>query len=296
MNWLREALKKGPIVSDGAMGTMLFRSGMLPGECSEHWNVKRPEVVASIHRQYVESGSMLLTTNTFGASPLALERHGLSGLAEEINKRGVEIAKEVACGKARVMASIGPFGGFLEPVGETPVEDLRSALRHQISWFLDAGADAVEIETMVDPNELELAVEVARAQADWPIIATFAFKKTPSGFRTIMGTTVSEAMTAAIGAGADAVGANCGTALDLDDYLVLALECLRAAQGHIVAVQPNAGAPRMTESGAVYSVTPGDMADWALRAIEAGVSVIGGCCGTTPEHLKAMAKVVKQIQ
>lgn len=289
MSWLAEALTEGPILADGAMGTMLLRAGMKPGSSSERWNVEQPEAVEAVHRAYVESGSRLVTTNTFGGTPLALGRHGLAERATELNVAAVELAKRAADGKARVLGDVGPFGGFLEPYGDTTEEELEAAFRMQIEALRSAGADGVIVETMVDPVELACAVRIACETAGWPVLATFAYQKHGDEFRTLMGTTVAEATRRAIEAGADAVGANCGTNLALDDYLRLAEALVQAAGDRPVILQPNAGAPQETNGVVTYSATPDDLAAFAVRALAAGVRILGGCCGTTPDHLRAMA-------
>ncbi|MFI5385144.1 MAG: homocysteine S-methyltransferase family protein [Fimbriimonadales bacterium] len=290
MKWLDEALERGPILGDGAIGTMLLRSGLRPGESGELWNADRPDDVRSIHERYVEAGARFVTTNTFGCSPLALARHGLAERAAELNAAAVRISKGAAEAKARVLGDVGPFGGFLEPYGDSTPEEVEDSFRVQVAALRDAGADGIIVETMVDPVELGIAVRMAKEASDWPVLATYAFQKSGASFRTLMGTTVEEAMNAAIEAGA--VGANCGTDLTLEDYLRLAGELVAAAKETPVILQPNAGAPREVDGVIVYSATPSDLADWARRATEAGVSIVGGCCGTTPAHIKAMAEAM----
>ena len=289
MNWLEKVLGEGPLLGDGAMGSMLFQAGLAPGASAELWNVEQPERVSAIHRGYVEAGSMFLTTNSFGGTPLALARHGLAGRTAELNGAAVAVARRAAGERAHVLGDVGPFGGFLEPYGEAPPDEVEAPFGAQIAAFRDAGADGIVVETMVDPAELAIAVRAARQASDWPVLASYAFQRAGESFRTIMGTSVAEALEAAFEAGADAAGANCGTDFSLDDYLLLAAELVRAAQGRPVVLQPNAGAPQTSGAGVVYPATPGEMALWARSALGAGVRVLGGCCGTTPAHLAAMA-------
>ncbi|MCW5943325.1 MAG: homocysteine S-methyltransferase family protein [Fimbriimonadaceae bacterium] len=295
MTWLDEGLAHGPLLGDGAMGTMLLRAGLKPGTSSELWNVERPDAVEAVHRAYVDAGARIITTNTFGGSPIALGRHGLGDRAAELNAAAVSLARRASDGKARVIGDVGPFGGFLEPYGDTTIEELETTLRTQIGALRDAGADGIVVETMVDPVELATAVRVAREHGEWPVFATFAFQRHVDGFRTLMGTTVEQAISAALMAGADAVGANCGTDLGLDDYLRLADALVGCADGRPVIVQPNAGTPHEADGRIVYLATPMDLADWALRAISAGVRILGGCCGTTPDHLRAMARILDAL-
>lgn len=288
MNWLDEALANGTFVLDGAMGTMLFREGLRPGECGELWNVERSSAVMRVHQAYVAAGAMAITANTFGGSPLALARHELAQRARQFSAAGVELARRVAEGRAKVLGDLGPFGGFLEPVGETSLAELQDALTDQIQGFVDARADGVIVETMVDPAEVEMAVCQAKDMAEWPVLATFTFQKSADGtFRTVMGTTVAQAAEAA--READAVGANCGTGLSLDDYLELGAQWMAAAGGRPVLLQPNAGAPELVDGQIHYAAEPEDMAVWAAKAREIGVQIVGGCCGTTPDHIRAMA-------
>ncbi|MBI5708501.1 MAG: homocysteine S-methyltransferase family protein [Armatimonadetes bacterium] len=295
MNWLTKALDQGPFLLDGAMGSMLFKAGLKPGECAELWNVEQPEKVRAIHKAYLSAGSMAVTANTFGGTPDALARHGLETRCEELNAAAVSVARGADAQSAfRVLGDLGPFGGFLEPLGETTLPELKNMFDYQIGALHEAGADGIIIETMSDPQEAATAVHVARGFGDWPVLATLAFQKAGEDFRTMMGSTVPVALGAVIDAGADVVGANCGTGLELEDYLRLA-EALVAAAGPVpVILQPNAGAPKQVDGAVVYPATPEQMGAWAKSARDAGVKVIGGCCGTTPEHLKAMAEALKR--
>lgn len=293
MNWLTKALEQGPFLLDGAMGSMLFKAGLTPGECAELWNVEQPEKVQAIHAAYRQAGSMAVTANTFGGGPETLARHGLEERCVELNAAAAQVARGAESQSAFfVLGDIGPFGGFLEPLGETTLPELKSMFDHQIGALHEAGADGIIVETMSDPVEAAAAVQVARTFGDWPVLATFAFQRAGDGFRTMMGSTVAEALSAVIEAGADAVGANCGTGLELEDYLRLADALVAAAKSVPVILQPNAGAPKQVDGTVVYPATPEQMGAWARSARGAGVSVIGGCCGTTPQHLKEMAEAL----
>jgi 5-methyltetrahydrofolate--homocysteine methyltransferase len=317
-------------------GTQLIARGLQPGVCGETWNLERPEAVESIHRAYRQAGCDLVTTNTFGANSTNLERHGLAAQTAVFNLAGAQTARRAADGAIEgleasrvsglasrggglpinrltdspinqstipggwVLGDIGPFGGFLEPLGDMTPGVLLEVFRGQAQALRDGGADAIIIETMVDPAELSIAVKAAKTVANWPVIATYAFNRDQGnsggggklrGFRTVMGTSVQDAMAAAIDAGADVVGANCGTSLSLEDYLRLA-EQLVAAAGPSktpVILQPNAGSPQMIDGKLVHSATPADMAGLVKPLLGIGVRIIGGCCGTSPEHLRAMA-------
>ncbi len=275
------------------MGTQLIARGLRSGECSVLWNSDRRDDVLAIHRAYREAGCDLITTNTFGGSPSVLARHGLEERAGELNAAAARLAREAAGPSGFVLGDVGPFGDFLEPIGDTSVEQARDIFRRQIAGLIEGGSDAILVETMSDPAEAEVAVAVAREAGAPAVIATYAFQKSADGsFRTMMGNDVADALGRARAAGADVVGANCGTSLSLGDYAVLAGELAKAAGGTPSIIQPNAGSPRMVGDSAVYDATPEDMAALVPRLLAAGVRVIGGCCGTTPAHLKAMAAAV----
>lgn len=277
------------------MGTQLLARGLASGECGMIWNIERPADVGGIHLAYRNAGCDLITTNSFGGSRFALELHGLAGRVAELNRAAARVARAAAGDNGWVFADVGPFGDFLEPVGDTTAEDLRAAFRIQIAALLEGGADAILVETMSDPAEAVVEIEAAKAcAADVPVIATYAFQKTaPCEFRTMMGTSAAEAMRRATAAGAQIVGANCGTGLSLDDYVKLAEQLVAAAGNAAVIVQPNAGSPRTENGCTIYDATPEQMAATATRLLAASVRIIGGCCGTTPDHLAAMSRAVR---
>lgn len=267
---------------------------MTSGQCGMLWNVERPEAVGDIHRAYRNAGCELITTNSFGGTRFVLERHGLADRVSELNRAAAQVARAAAGGSGWVLGDVGPFGDFLEPVGDVTPDELRAAFRDQITALIEGGADAVLVETMSDPAEAVVGVEAAKAcDARIPVIVTYAFQKTaPGHFRTLMGPTVAEAVRRAIAAGADIVGANCGTGLSLDDYLDLGHQLLGVAGTTPVMVQPNAGAPRTEAGKTIYDATPEQMAGTARQLLAAGVRIIGGCCGTTPLHLTAMGRAM----
>ena len=291
---LLQELSARPLCCDGAMGTQLFARGLSSGQCGMTWNLDRPADVRAIHQAYRDAGCELITTNSFGGSRFALAPHGLAGRVADLNRAAAQVARAAAGDHAWVLADVGPFGDFLEPAGDVTADELRAAFRDQIAALLAGGADAVLVETMSDPAEAVVGVEAAReCDPRVPVIVTFAFQKTAAGeFRTMMGTTAAEAVRQAVAAGADIVGTNCGISLSLDDYAVLAGQLAAAAGKTPVIVQPNAGSPRTENGQTVYDASPEAMAAAALHLLAAGVRVVGGCCGTTPAHLAAMARVV----
>lgn len=287
---LTEELARRPLLCDGAMGTQLMAAGLKPGSCGELWNVDNAPAVEVIHRRYRAAGCDLITTNTFGGTITALERHALAARCDELNRAGAAVARKAAGDDGWVLGDIGPFGGFLEPLGDTTPQQLHAIFAQQAKALAAGGADGFIVETMADPNELAIAVKACKSAAKLPVIATYAFGHADGGtFRTMMGTTVADAIKAALDAGADIVGANCGTALSLDDYLKLAGQLVAAAGKTPVILQPNAGSPKQVGDKLVYVATPQDMAAIVPKLLAEGVRVIGGCCGTTPDHLKAMA-------
>ena len=239
-------------------------------------------------------GASFLTTNTFGGTRVALERHGHADLMAKLNREGAALAKSAAGEQCLVLGDIGPFGGFLEPLGDTTPEQLPAFFVEQAKALAVGGADAVIIETMSDPAEIAVAIKAAKSVKDWPVIATYAFAHGEAGtFRTMMGTSVADAMQAAISAGADVVGANCGTSLSLDDYVRLAEAIVAAAGKTPTIVQPNAGAPQTVDGKLVYLATPDAMGQVAKKLAGAGVRIVGGCCGTTPAHLRGVATAAR---
>jgi 5-methyltetrahydrofolate--homocysteine methyltransferase len=277
------------------MGTQLLARGLTSGECGMVWNVERPGDVGGIHLAYRNAGCDLITTNSFGGSRFALELHGLADRVAELNRAAARVARAAAGDSGWVLGDVGPFGDFLEPVGDVTADELREAFGAQIAALLEGGADAILVETMSDPAEAVVGVEAAKAcAADVPVVVTYAFQKTaPGEFRTMMGTSAAEAVRRATAAGAEIVGANCGTALSLEDYVKLAEQLVAAAGNALVIVQPNAGSPRIENGRTIYDATPEEMAATATRLLSAGVRIIGGCCGTTPAHLAAMSRAVK---
>jgi 5-methyltetrahydrofolate--homocysteine methyltransferase len=277
------------------MGTQLLARGLKGGDCGMVWNVERPDDVRSIHQAYRDGGSDLITTNSFGGSRFVLERHGLGSRVAELNRAAAKVARAAVGDNGWVLGDVGPFGDFLEPVGDTTADDLRAAFRDQIAALIEGGADAILVETMSDPAEAIVGVEAAKSCApNLPVIVTYAFQKTaPGQFRTMMGTEAAEAVKRATGAGAEIVGTNCGTSLGFDDYVELTAQMVRTAGAAPVIVQPNAGSPQMENGQTIYRATPEQMSALALRLLAAGARIIGGCCGTAPAHLAAMSRAIK---
>lgn len=291
MKDLRARLREGEVLcGDGAWGTMLMARGLAPGESPETMNLSNPEVLADIAERYIAAGAQLLTTNTFGGSPLKLAAFGLEERTEEINAAAVAAVRPVAAGRAFISASVGPTGTLLAPYGDTAPEEVGAAFERQIRALVGAGADVLCIETMIDLAEARLAVEAARSvSADIPIIATMTFDRIPRGLFTIMGVGVAEACAGLEEAGADVVGSNCGNGTDT--MVEIAAE-LVAHTSLPVIIQPNAGLPEHVGGELVYPESPEFMAQRVPRLIDLGVRIIGGCCGTGPEHVRALRAAI----
>jgi 5-methyltetrahydrofolate--homocysteine methyltransferase len=294
---LKNRLRQGLFVLDGAMGTQLIAQNVEPGRCNEMLNLESPGVVLRIHKAYLDAGSDAVLTNTFGGNGFALTRHGLVNRVRDINTAGAHLARKAAGQAKYVLGDIGPSGDFLEPLGHLKPNQLRTAFAEQAGALLAGGVDGFIIETMSAVEEIVIAVEAVKsAGADLPVLASMSFDKRGDDFRTMMGVDVKTAVSALVSAGADAVGFNCGTTT-LDEYVELAkryVSAVRALSKDVpVFAEPNAGKPELIDGKAVYKVTPEEFADAAQKIYAAGVTIIGGCCGTGPEHINALAKKLR---
>lgn len=284
-----------PMLADGAMGTQLMAHGLPSGTCCEKWNLDRSDVVEAIHREYADAGCDLITTNTFCGSSVGLSRHGLEEHMREINQRAALLARRAAGEGAWVVGNIGPTGDAVSPFGQLTARELSNIFFKQAVALQAGGVDAMGIETMSDPEEMAIAVKAAHRVDGMPIIATYAFGKAGGKFVTLTGATVGEAIERAIQAGADIVGANCGTLLSIEDYLRLAEELVDVAGTTPVIMQPNAGSPIVRNGKMHYAATPADLGALVTQLLDAGVQIVGGCCGTTPAHLHAMSMAMEEF-
>jgi methionine synthase I (cobalamin-dependent) len=275
----------GPVITDGAWGTQLQQKGLPVGACPDAWNLLEPEKVEEVARAYVEAGSQVILTNTFGGNRFVLARHGLAEKAAQINRAGVEISRRGAAGRARVFASVGPTGVMLM-MGETKAEEVRAAFVEQAEALADAGADAVVLETFSDPAEVVLAVAAVR-ETGLPVVACMTFDSGKDHDRTLMGTTPEQAAAKLAEAGADVIGSNCGQGIE---GFVKITRRLRAATDRPLWIKPNAGLPQVLDGKAVYTQTPEQFAACVPALIEAGAGFVGGCCGTSPEFIAAIKK------
>ena len=280
---IEKLLAAGPIVSDGAWGTQLQARGLAIGDFPDAWNLSHPERVAEVARAYVDAGSRVILTNTFGANRIRLAENSLGDRVAEINRRGVEISRQAADGKAAVFASIGPTGKLLMN-GEVSAEEMLAAFTEQARAMAEGGADALVVETMSDLEEAKLAVAAARATG-LPVVACMVFDSGKNLDRTMMGTTPEQAAQELTAAGADVIGANCGQGIG--GFLPLC-QRLRAATDRPIWMKPNAGLPQLVEGRAVYVGTPEDFAGHIPALLKAGANFVGGCCGTSPQFVSAV--------
>lgn len=282
-------LRERILILDGAMGTMLQNSGMAPGECPELYGINNPQVLSAIHYDYIEAGANIIQTNTFGANALKLKEFGLEDKVAEINTEAVKIAKETAKGKAFVAASIGPTGKLLTPFGDATFDDLFNAFSEQMMACEKAGADLISIETMTDIGEMRAALAAAKYSTRLPVIAHMTYE---NDGRTMMGTDPLTALIILEAFQPLAIGANCsGGAKEL----LPIIEKLNLHTSVFLSVEPNAGLPSLVDGITVFPDTPEEMAEYALLLRNAGANIIGGCCGTTPLHIKAIANAVRGL-
>ena len=291
-SWQNLLQLPGPVLADGAMGTMLFQAGLEFGDPPEAWNVLHPDRVRLIHRGYLEAGSRLLLTNTFGGNRFLLGMHGLQGRVTEFNRMGAEIARaeaEAVSGDALVAGDIGPSGALLTPLGELEFAQAVEGFAEQAAALLSGGVDLLWIETMSALEEMQAAIEGARrASPDLPLITTMTFD---TRGRTMMGVTPEQAAAALAGWGVDAFGGNCGNGPAEVEGVI---EKMRAAAPQAVLVaKSNAGVPKLVNGRAVYQAGPEEMATHAKTVQRLGARIIGACCGSTPAHLAAMAQALK---
>ena len=282
-NLIPQLIAGGPVVTDGAWGSLFLSLGLDPGELGDAWNLSHPDRVEAVPRAYVEAGSRVILTNTFRSNRITLARYGLAEKLEEINRTGVEISRRAAAGRARVFASLGSTGKLLL-TGETTPEELSAVFSEQVQILASAGADAIVIETMGDLAETVLAVQAARATG-LPVVACMVFDTGKNKDRTLMGATPEQVAAELAAAGADVIGANCGQGIA--GYIPICRR-LRAATDRPLWIKPNAGLPEIVDGRTVYRTTPEEFAAHIPALLEAGASFIGGCCGTTPDFIRVI--------
>lgn len=287
MSALLDALDDGPLLGDGAMGTMLQDLGNSEGGAPELWNVEHIDVVEGVLEGYASAGSQLLTTNTFGGTRARLQMHGLEDRVEELNQAAAELARRVADRHpgTYVLGDIGPSGELMEPMGELTVDSAAEMFGEQIRGLVAGGVDGILIETMSDLAEVEAAVTAARKEAPGlPVFATLSFD---TNLRTMMGVSPAMAVQSIAEMGVDVIGANCGRGLD--EMRIIAAQLAEAGGGKVrLMVQSNAGLPKLQGDTFVFDGTPEEMAAYAVEMRDLGFTVIGACCGSSPAHIAAM--------
>jgi methionine synthase / methylenetetrahydrofolate reductase(NADPH) len=297
MTQFAEILASRPLLADGAMGTVLYGRGIFINRCYDELNLSDPGLILSIHEEYLQSGADILETNTFGANRFRLARHGLTERVAEINAAGVRLARQAVehlkdkqAGEAWVAGSVGPLGVRLEPLGKTGLDEARAAFAEQISALAGAGADMLIIETMPALNEAREALIAAREMApDLPVLVMVTVDDESN---CLDGSSPQQAAARLTEWGAGAIGVNCSTG---PATVLTAIECMRKATTVPLAAMPNAGMPRAVEGRNIYLCSPEYMASFARKAIAAGAQIVGGCCGTTPNHIRAMRSAMRAI-
>ena len=287
-----EKLEQGPLVCDGAMGTLLYEKGNFTRHvCFEELNLSQPSLVKEVHLGYRKAGADVLETNTFGANRFRLRNSGPEAKVKQINREGVRLARQVASRDLLVAGAVGPLGVLLEPMGTVGVTEAQEAFREQMEVLAESGVDLLMIETMTEVNEALQALEAARRTApQLPVVVQMTIREDGT---TPTGTRAEEFARRLEEAGADVIGLNCsvGPAAMLE-----ALEALAGVTGRKLSVQPNAGLPRRVEGRYIYLSSPEYMADYAARFVRAGAALVGGCCGTTPEHIRQIKNTIQALR
>lgn len=282
--------QNGVLISDGATGSNLQARGLERGVASELWVLENPPEIVKLHHDFICAGSDIILTCTFGGTPTRLAQHQLSDQVDQVNQTAVELARKAAEGTDTLIAgSIGPTGQLLKPLGLLEEEDAFKAFAHQISVLDRCGVDLLVIETQFDLNEARVAIQAAKSVSELPIICSFSYDR---GNRTMMGTRPEQMAEEISRLGVSMLGINCGRSLDEN---LANLKALRQASSLPIWFKPNAGLPTVDQSGnSIYSISPQEMGDHAAEWIDAGAKIIGGCCGTSPEHLHHIAAAAKK--
>jgi 5-methyltetrahydrofolate--homocysteine methyltransferase len=295
---LLEAIRTRILLGDGAMGTQLQYAGLEPGGCGEAWNLDHPDRLVKIQGGYVEAGSDCLITNTFGGCRIMLERHGRADDTVAINQAGVRLARQAFGDRPGfVLGDIGPFGGLMEPYGDIPPQRVRDAFAEQAGALVAAGADAIILETQTSVEELEIGIEAARKAGAPCVIGSMAYDATLDGteVRTMMGIDAEAAATFMRDAGVDILALNCGSGVDVS-WATRVVQRYKAVCDLPTMAQPNAGLPVLEKMKVVYKQTPQEMVAELPALLGAGVNIVGGCCGSTPNHIRLFRKILDERQ
>ncbi|HKZ32550.1 MAG TPA: homocysteine S-methyltransferase family protein [Vicinamibacteria bacterium] len=294
---LLDALRERVLLGDGAMGTQVQNAGLESGGCGEAWNLDHPERVLMIQRRYVEAGSDVLLSHSFGACRIMLNRHGEGERTAEINRAAARIARQALGERGYVLGDIGPFGGLMEPYGDVAPADVERAFQEQARALVEGGADGIIIETQTALEELEIAIAAAKQAGAAVVIGSIAFDKMvdEDDVRTMMGISPERAAEFMAAHGCDVAALNCGTGIDMAIAARIVAR-YRAACGLPVMVQPNAGQPVLENMKVVYKETPEEMAAGLPGLLAAGPRIVGACCGSTPEHIRRFRQTLDQAQ
>ncbi|MBN2356571.1 bifunctional homocysteine S-methyltransferase/methylenetetrahydrofolate reductase [candidate division KSB1 bacterium] len=285
-----QRLKKSVLVCDGAMGTMLYARGIFINRCFDELNITDAPLILSIHKEYVAARADIIETNTFGANRFKLQPHGLDDQVQVINQRGAELARQAAGENLYVAGSIGPLGIQVEPLGTVKKNQARSAFQQQAEGLLAGGVDLFILETFGDVQEISLAIEAVRAVSSLPIVAQMTFD---AEGKTLLGVQPETVVQILSERGADVLGANCSVG---PQPMLEVIERMAKTGARFLSAQPNAGNPRLIDGRLLYMSTPEYHAEFARRFIAAGASIVGGCCGTTPHHIRSIANAVRSLQ
>jgi len=292
MSVLSKIKEQGILVSDGAWGTFIHKKGLKSDECPESWNLTRPDDIYDVARSYVDAGADMILTNSFGGSPFKLAPYGLADKTYEVNKAAAEISRRAAGKDVLVLGSVGPTGKILM-MGEVSEEEMMQGFAEQIRGLADGGADAILMETMSDPDEARVAIRAAKSVTDIEVMCTFTFSLTPAGeYRTMMGTSPAETVELLKNEGVQVIGANCGNGTA---GMIEIVKEIRSVDKDIpVLVHANAGLPILKDGESVFPESPDEMSVQVADLVRAGANIVGGCCGTTPEHISCIAREVRQ--
>jgi 5-methyltetrahydrofolate--homocysteine methyltransferase len=285
---IQQLIEKGPITTDGAWGTQLQALGLPIGHCPDEWNCRQPDNVNTVAKSYVDAGSQIILTNTFGANRIRLAEFNLADRAAEINRAGAEISCRAAGDQAYVFASIGPTGKMLM-MGQVTEDEMRSAFLEQAEALAEGGAHGLVIETMSDPVEAKIAIEAAKSTG-LPVVGCMTFDTGKEKDRTMMGTTPETMVEEVVSAGADVIGTNCGQGIA---GFVSICQRLRAVTNLPLWIKANAGLPEILDGQVVYTTTPEEFVSHIPALMDAGANFIGGCCGTSPAFIQAVRQAIQ---
>jgi 5-methyltetrahydrofolate--homocysteine methyltransferase len=290
MSKLTELLaKKQTLISDGAWGTQLALRGLAAGVAPESWNLEKPDEVGAVAAGYVAAGADIILTNSFGGTRFKLEKSGLAGQLEELNRRAAELSREAAADAALVLASLGPTGEFMAPLGLITEAEMVQAFAEQARALAHGGADALVIETMTDLGEARAALKGAKAATGLEVVVCMTFEQGPAGYATMMGVKPEQAAEELTAAGADVVGANCGAGIE---NMIEIVRLMKPVTSLPIWAKANAGLPELINGQTVFKQSPADFAAAGPQLVSAGASIVGGCCGTTPEHIRALKEAL----